>query len=83
MSMFFPHAVRWLRQVGKALHQIWLEVTGTLFLGMGVMALPAALKEWRRYLDGGSLWRPLLVALFVVMMVSFGIFSFLRARRLR
>ena len=82
-SLFFNHALRWLRQVGKAVHQVWLESTGALFLGMGALAVPAALKEWHAYQRGGSLWRPLVVALFMVTTVSFGVGSFLRARRLR
>ena len=83
MSMAVPHAIRWLRQVVKAAHQIWLEITGTLFLGMGILAAPSAWKEWHRYLQGGSLWRPLLVAIFMITTVTCGISSFLRARRLR
>ncbi|MBI4463144.1 MAG: hypothetical protein HY647_00435 [Acidobacteria bacterium] len=73
----------WLRKVGVTLHQLWLEITGALFLGMGALAAPSAWKEWHAYQHGGSLWRPLIVALFMVMAVGFGVFSFLRARRMR
>ena len=82
-SMFMRHAMKWLRKVGLTLHQLWLEMTGTLFLGMGLMAAPSAWKEWHRYQHGGALWRPLIVVLFMLMTGSFGILSFLRARRMR
>jgi len=82
-SLFFDHAFRWLRQVGTSLFQVWLESTGALFLCMGALAGPSAWKEWHRYQQGGPVWRVLVVALFMVMTVSFGVFSFVRARRIR
>ena len=82
-SIFFDHAFRWLRQVGTSLWQVWLESTGALFLAMGALAAPSAWKEWHRYQHGGALWRPLIVAAFIGMTVSFGVFSFVRARRIR
>jgi hypothetical protein len=82
-SLFFRFASGWFQQLWKAVHQVWLESTGALFLGMGALAIPAALKEWHSYQRGGSVWRPLVVALFMLTTVCFGIGSFFRARRLR
>ena len=82
-SLFFQHAWGWLRQVGRSLRQLWHETTGTLFVCMGLMALPAAWKEWHRYQHGGSLWRVLAVALFMTLTFGYGIASFVKVRRMR
>ncbi len=77
------HGLKWVGQVLRSLRQVWLESTGALFICMGGMAVPSALKEWRRFEHGGPVWRLLVVALFMVMTVSFGVFSCVRSRRLR
>ena len=82
-SALFSHALQWFGQVWRSLRQLWLETTGSLFLCMGAMAIPSALKEWRGLEHGGSPWRFSVVVLFMTMTVSFGIFSFVRSRRLR
>lgn len=83
-SLIFEHGFRWLQQVGKSLRQLWLESTGALFIGMAVLASPSAWKEWRRYEQGdGSMWRLVIVAAFMLTTVSFGIYSFVKAKRIR
>ena len=82
-SALFSHALQWLGQVWRSLRQLWLETTGSLFLCLSAMAIPSALKEWRRYAQSGSPWRFLVVVVFMTMTVSFGIFSFVRSRRMR
>lgn len=83
ISALLEHGFKWLQQVGRSLRQLWLETTGALFICMGGLAVPSALKEWRRYEQGGPVWRLMVVALFMVMTISFGVFSFIRSRRLR
>jgi hypothetical protein len=82
-SALFSHALQWFGQVWRSLRQLWLETTGSLFLCMGALAIPSALKEWHRYEQSGSPWRFFVVVLFMTMTLSFGIFSFVRSRRLR
>ncbi len=83
-SLLFRHTFQWLRQVGRVLLQLWHEMTGTLFLAMGVLASPAAVREWRAYEHGtGALWRFAVVAVFILCSVSFGIGSFFRSKRLK
>ncbi|MBI2815814.1 MAG: hypothetical protein HYX72_02625 [Acidobacteria bacterium] len=83
-SLLLEHGLRWLQQFGKTLRQLWLECTGALFIGMGALAVPAIWKEWRQYEQGtGSVWRILVVVLFILTTFSFGVYSFLKARRIR
>jgi hypothetical protein len=74
------HALRFTLRV---LHRLWLEVTGTLFLGLAMFGTVSAWKEWNAYPQNGLLWKPVAAICFVVMMAGFGIYSFLKARRLR
>ena len=82
-SLFLRHAWQWLRDAVKILHRLWLEITGVMFLGMAAFAVPSILREWRTYQAGGQLWKPLSGILFLCMMAGFGVYSFLKARRLR
>ena len=82
-SLFLRHAWQWLRSAARILHRLWLEVTGALFLGLAAFAVPSILREWRAYQAGGPLWKPLSGILFLCMMAGFGVYSFLKARRLR
>ena len=69
--------LRFLARLAVLGRQLWLEVTGTLFLTLGVAALPAVWREWR----GESLSRALITSAFAALMVYFGVTSFLRARK--
>ena len=82
-SLFLRHAWQWLRGAARILHRLWLEVTGVMFLGLAAFAVPSILREWRSYQGGGPLWKPLSGVLFLCMMAGFGVYSFLKARRLR
>lgn len=82
-KLFLRYAYEWLRGSLQVLHRLWLEVTGAIFLGLAAFAIPSALREWRAFQGGGHWWKPLSAAVFIVMMVSFGVYSFLKARRLR
>lgn len=47
------------------------------------MAAPSILRQWRAYQEGASVLQLLAVIFFTVMMVSFGVYSFWKARRYR
>lgn len=57
--------------------QLWHEIVGTLFLALGIAAVPSAIREWR----GASLNRAVMVSGFLVLMIYFGVTSFLKARK--
>ena len=82
-SLFVRHAARTLFHSGRTLHRLWLEVTGAVFLGLAILAASSILRQWRAYQDGASVLQPLAVISFTVMMVSFGVYSFWKARRYR
>ena len=82
-SLFIRHAARTLFHSGKILHRLWLEVTGAIFLALAIMAAPSILRQWRAYQEGASVLQLLAVIFFTVMMVSFGVYSFWKARRYR
>jgi hypothetical protein len=83
-GLALEHGFRWLQQVGRSLRQLWLESTGSLFIAMGALATPSLFKEWRRYGQGaGSMWRVSIVSVFIVTTVSFGVYSFIKSRRIR
>ena len=83
VKLFARHALQWLRQSLTVLHRLWLEITGAVFLGLAIFAAPSAVREWRVYQQGGSVGRLASTILFMAMMVGFGVYSFLRARRIR
>jgi hypothetical protein len=62
----------------KVFHQVWHEVTGTLFLVLGIALIPSTIRVWRM-----SDMRPraVVATLFILMMLYFGATSFLHAKR--
>ena len=82
-SLLIRHAAQWSVRSGKILHRLWLEIIGAVFLGLATFAVPSVLREWRAYQDGASVLRPLAVLVFLVMMASFGVHSFIKSRRYR
>ncbi len=83
MSLLLQHAWQILRNMGRILHRLWLEITGAVFLGMAAFGSLSAWKEWRSYQAGGELWKLVAALTFVIMMGAFGVHSFFRSRRLR
>jgi hypothetical protein len=70
--------------LGKVLHILWLEVTGFIFLCLGLLGLGAAVHEYHRYGMGlGNLNKLRAAGLFALLFAYFGISSFWRARRKR
>jgi type VI protein secretion system component VasK len=67
----------------RPLRILWNEMIGFVFLCLAVIAAPKAFQAYRSF-DGGpeQLFRLLLTGLFLITMLSFGIASFWRARRI-
>ena len=70
------------RSVGRAAHQLWLEVTGFFFLIMTLGFATGAVKEYRKYTAGGAGSGRLAIAIcFTLTFAWFALSSFWRARR--
>lgn len=70
------------RSFGRAAHQLWLEVTGLLFIVMALGFAGASVKEYGKYHAGqvGS-GRLAIAIVFAVAFAWFGLSSFWRVRR--
>ena len=69
---------------GKVLHVLWLEVTGFIFLCLGLIGAAAGLREYHKYgLGSGNPNKIWAAGVFAVLFAYFGITSFWRARRKR
>ncbi len=60
------------------LHQLWHEVTGSLFIILGLAAIPSTIKEWR---VAESHTRAVFGTIFIILMLYFGVTSFMRAKK--
>lgn len=70
-----------LRNIGRILHVLWLEVTGLFFLVLAVVGGAAAIREYHRHLAGtGSTGKILVASIFTVLFAYFGVSSFWRSR---
>ena len=69
----------------KALHQLWLELVGGIFLALGVVLVLAAIQEYRKYVSAPEIGtgRFLLVLLSSLIMLFFALESFWKARKSR
>jgi hypothetical protein len=67
---------------GRVLRQLWLEVTGFVFLALAGIGLLAFVREYGKYHAGhaGSI-RTILAAGFMVLFGWFGLSSFWRIKR--
>lgn len=71
-----------LRSFGHALHQLWLEVTGTVFLAMAAFGLITLVREYMQYEAKHTTTRRMAIAIcFTAAFAWFGISSFWRVRR--
>jgi hypothetical protein len=71
-----------LRSFGHAAHQLWLEVTGTLFMAIAVFGAGALVREYLKYQAGQTTaGRVAIAACFTLLFAWFGLSSFLKARR--
>ena len=70
------------RAFGHVLHQLWLEVTGVIFLIMALSFGGAAIREYGKYHAGqASLGRVAIAVCATLTFAWFGISSFLRVKR--
>lgn len=70
------------RAFGRVLHQLWLEVTGLIFLLMALSFGGAAVKEYGKYHAGQiGLGRVALAVCFTVTFGWFGVSSFWKVRK--
>ena len=70
------------RSFGNVLHQLWLQVTGVLFLAMALGLGGAAVKEYGKYHAGtAGPGRAVVAAGFTLTFAWFGLSSFWRVRR--
>jgi hypothetical protein len=69
--------------VVRPLHILWNEIIGFIFIVLAAWSVPSVIRNWREFdQHGGSLFRLLVAAFFVLIMTYFGISSFLRARKI-
>jgi hypothetical protein len=70
--------------VVKPLRVLWNEIIGFVFLVLAVISGPSVYRSVRdlEAEDAGSFFRMILSVLFVLIMVGFGVSSFMRARRI-
>jgi hypothetical protein len=71
------------RSFGRVLHQLWLEVTGFIFLAMAGIGAMAGMREYGKYQSGHASGpgRLVLAVCFTVSFTWFGVSSFWRVRR--
>jgi hypothetical protein len=70
--------------MGRVLHQLWLEVTGVVFLIMALSLGSGAVREYGKYRAGQtSAQRVGIAVCFTVIFAWFGISSFWRVKRKR
>jgi len=67
---------------GRVLHQLWLEVTGFVFLALSAVGVFALAHEWVRYQAMRTNPNRVVLAIcFTVMFGWFGLSSFWRVRK--
>jgi hypothetical protein len=78
----FVHYV--LPGVMRPLRVLWIESIGLIFLCLAVPALSSAVKAWRQFDgdDGSSVMKLVVTSIFGLIMIYFGVTSFLRARKI-
>ncbi len=70
------------RSFGRAAHQLWLEVTGTVFLSMAAFGGVAGVREYMKYTAGRTTAGRVGVAVcFSLTFAWFGLSSFWKVRR--
>ena len=69
--------------VMKPARTLWHEVIGFLFLALAAFPIPSGIRQAREY-DGqpGTIFRLVITVVFVLIMGTYGISSFRRARKI-
>ena len=71
-----------VRHTGHVARVLWLEVTGFLFVCLGVIGAAAGVREYLSYVHGRSgSGKVIVAAVFTLVFVYFGVNSFWRSRR--
>jgi len=71
-----------VRAFGHALHQLWLEVTGTLFLAIAAFGALALVREYMKYEAGRTTAGRVAIAVcFTLTFAWFGLSSFWRVKK--
>ena len=71
-----------LRSFARAMHQLWLEVTGVIFLMMALSFAGASFKEYGKYHAGQTGRGTLGLVIFLTIVFAwFGLSSFWKVRR--
>jgi len=71
-----------VRSFSRALHELWLEVTGTLFLVVAAFGAIALVREYTQYEAGRTTaGRVIIATCFTLVFAWFGLSSFWRVRR--
>jgi hypothetical protein len=71
-----------VRSFGLAMHQLWLEVTGTLFLSIAFFGAVALVREYSKYHAGQTTAGRVAIAVaFTISFAWFGLSSFWKVRR--
>jgi hypothetical protein len=65
--------------VARPLHILWNQIIGFLFLVLAVVPVPSAVRS---YQDPNGLPRLMMSVLFILLMATFGISSFVKARKI-
>jgi hypothetical protein len=70
------------RSFGHALHELWLEVTGTLFLAIAAFGAVTLVREYLKYQAGhATASRLAITGCFTLAFAWFGMSSFWRVKR--
>jgi hypothetical protein len=80
VNQFLGHVVP---RVIQPMRVLWNEIIGFLFLVLAAWSIPHGVRVVREF-DGdmGSVFRLVLSVLFTALMAGYGIYSFLRARKI-
>ena len=70
------------RSFGRAAHQLWLEITGTVFLAMAAFGGIEGVREYMKYSRGQTTAGRVAIAVcFTLAFAWFGLSSFWKVRR--
>ncbi|HET9406136.1 MAG TPA: hypothetical protein VFO39_02760 [Candidatus Sulfotelmatobacter sp.] len=73
-----------MQSFGHVAHQLWLEVTGTIFLFMAIVGGVALIHEYTQYEAGKAAGSRVVLAIcFTLLFAWFGVSSFWRVRKKR
>lgn len=67
----------------RPLRVLWNQIIGFVFICLAIWAIPSTIRAVREFQgDSESVFRIILAGLFAIIMIWFGVGSFLRARKI-